>query len=117
MSQLPPTNEQVLMQVAQQFLTRADLKGGEVDNYAKCFNFIQTIVEGTNLVVPAAAFHEGLNAIKELAELKAEKVKDGLPVLKNADTPVLELVEDEDTSDGEDMISEGAPVGDLEVVE
>jgi len=76
-----PTNEQVLMQVTQTFLSRTDLKGGEVDSYAKCFNFIQTIVEGANVVVPAEAFQEGLEAIKELTNQRTGKKDDGIPVL------------------------------------
>ena len=96
-----PTNEQVLMQVAQGFLQRADLKGGEVDNYAKCFNFLQTIVEGGSVVVPAEIFRQGLEAVAELAELK--KAEDGTPV---DDDPA----ETEDTSNGDDMISQGGPL-------
>ena len=75
------------MQAAQGFLRRAELKGNEVDTYAKCFNVIQTIVEGENVVVPATAFLEGLKAIKELAELN--KTGEG---------------------NGDEMVSEGGPI-------
>ena len=103
-----PTNEQVLMQAAQGFLQRADLKGGEVDTYAKCFNFVQTIVEGANVVVPAEIFTQGLEAVAELAELK--KAEDGAPA---DDDPA----EKEDTSNGDDMISQGGPLPDAPAAE
>ena len=97
-----PTNEQVLMQAAQGFLQRTELKGGEVDTYAKCFNFIQSIVEGKNVVIPAGLFHEGQDAIQAmLAQVKEEegqKIAEDVPV------------EGKDTSNGDDMISQGGPL-------
>ena len=110
-----PTTAQVLMQIAQGFLQRADLKGGEVDNYAKCFNFLQTIVEGENVVVPAEIFNKGQEAIKELAESK--KAEYGVPLLDDADIPVLKPVKKEDISGSDEMVSEGGPVPELEAVE
>lgn len=69
--QAQPTYEQVLMQGAQSFMTRSDLKGAEVDTYAKTFNLLQTVVEGENLIVPVAAWQEGLAAIEKIKELDA----------------------------------------------
>lgn len=115
-----PTNEQVLMQVVQTFLQRTNLKGGEVDSYAKCFNFVQTIAEGTNVVVPAELFQEGLDAVQTLAtQQKDSAVKQGNDALEGAglapeikDIPVLE----QDSNAGEEMISEGSPLPALEEV-
>lgn len=97
-----PTNEQIVMQMVQTFLQRTNLKGGEVDNYAKCFNFLQTIVEGQNVIVPAELFNKGMDAIQTLNDHEEEERKD-IPVL-------------EDTSNGDEMQSEGGPV-ELEAVE
>jgi len=114
MDQLPPTNEQILMQVTQGFLQRSDLKGGEVDNYAKAFNLIQTIVEGTNVVVPAKAWQNGLAALQAVQELADSAGKD-VPTEPTEDIPVEE--KEEDTSNGEEMISEGGPAPELNPVE
>ena len=111
MDQSPPTNEQILMQVTQGFLQRSNLKGGEVDNYAKAFNFIQTIVEGTNVVVPAKAWQNGLAALKAVQEL-ADSKGEGVPDVADEGEEA-----EEDTSNGEEMISEGGPAPELNPVE
>lgn len=94
-----PTNDQIMTQVAQQFLQRTDLKGNEVDSYAKCFNYLQTIVEGEFVVVPAEAWKDAQDAVTTLLNQQESEAKEA------DDLPVLE----EDTSDGESMVSEGAP--------
>lgn len=60
------TIEQQFIQAAQQFLTRCDLKGGEVDAYAKAFNFLQNIVDGETLVIPTKVWNEVNEQVKEL---------------------------------------------------
>ena len=47
------TQEQQLIAIAQALMTRAEIKGHEVDAYAQAFNFLQGIMDGTYVVVPA----------------------------------------------------------------
>lgn len=89
--QLSPEGE--LCAVALQFLTRTDLKGGEVDAYAKAFNFLNEFVEGRISAIPTEA----------LAEIQTElqKYKDefgDLPeVIEEKDIPAV----DTETPEGE----------------
>jgi len=70
-----PTNEQSLMQVAQQFLQRVDLKGAEVDAYAKSFNLITSVVEGQSVLVPETAWANAQAALLEQTAQKELKQK------------------------------------------
>jgi len=89
-----PTEAQVHAQNAQAFLQRADLKGAEVDNYAKCFNFLAGIADGSNVIVAAKLWEAGQKAMQDHI------------------TP-----SEEDTSDGEEMVSEGGPAPELNDVD
>ncbi len=63
-------------QIACEFMTRADMKGGEVDIYAKTFNWLQSILAGEIAVVPADDLKESKEKIEaletEITELHTE---------------------------------------------
>ncbi len=88
-----PTVAQVYTQNAQAFLQRADLKGAEVDDYAKTFNFLNTIADGSMVVVKAELWAEGQKAMQDKLNPPTE-----------------------DTSDGDEMVSEGGPAEELDPV-
>lgn len=102
--------------VAQEFMKRSDMKGGEVEVYAQTFNWLQSILEGELSVVTTE-------------ELKAstEKVAELEVLIKSLEENVQELLTDsvklkpldinlDELDQAEDMISEGGPV-ELELVE
>ena len=67
--------------VACEFMSRTDLKGGEVDVYAQTFNWLQGILQGETLIVPAEV-HEAqtkkLAAYEEkFGPLEEEKAPEG----------------------------------------
>lgn len=64
--------------VACAFLQRADIKGSEVDAYAKTYNWLQSILLGELVVLTAERHKELLASDKELQESKAGK-KDTTP--------------------------------------
>ena len=86
--------------VAQEFIKRSDMKGGEVEAYAQTYNWLGEILAGTILVVPADG-HKDL--MDQIETLRAENIAYGdlhgpLPVEEEApveeDISVLEPVED-----------------------
>jgi hypothetical protein len=107
MNQAPEQQQAHPAQVAQEFMRRTDMKGGEVEAYAQTFNWLQAILSG-ELVVNTKEAHTALvTELKELREFKrensaAEERAEGeesgeLPVLEPA-VPALEL-EDVDSED------------------
>ncbi len=64
--------------VAQEFMKRCDMKGGEVEAYAQTFNWLNALVEG-KLVVLEKEFFEQLVPPADDAE---------------AEIPTLELIDD-----------------------
>lgn len=60
-------------QVACTFLQRADIKGGEVDAYAKTYNWLQALLAGELIVLTSEKYEELLASEKELQESKAGK--------------------------------------------
>lgn len=79
-------------QVAQEFLTRADLKGGEVEAYAQTFNWLQAILKGELTVQPIADTITFQKRIDELEEQIKSLISEKEPV-KKPKKPKLEPVE------------------------
>lgn len=63
--------EMQLVAVAQEMMTRADLKGREVDSYAKAFNFLQDFIDGKLIAMPKDRL---LGMEKALADFEANTV-------------------------------------------
>ena len=95
--------------VAQEFMRRTDMKGGEVEAYAQTFNWLQALADGSIVPTPREAHEAMLEELKELREfkrvneevaLKQEAEDNGdLPVL-TPETPVAELEDvDSEASD------------------
>ena len=53
-------------QVAQEFMTRTELRGGEVDMYAQTFNWLQALVQGELQAVPIADLQASQKRIEAL---------------------------------------------------
>ncbi len=53
-------------QVACEFLTRTDLKGGEVDAYAQTFNWLQAIAQGELQAIPTPDLQASQKRIEAL---------------------------------------------------
>ena len=93
--------------VAQEFMKRSDMKGGEVEAFTQTFNWLAAILEGS-LRVLTAEEHEDLQAQivdapaavnEKLPELTAEQAAallepdKGVPVLEPLEEFPLEVVE------------------------
>ena len=83
--------------VAQEFMKRTEMKGGEVEAYAQTFNWLAQFLSGELVIVPA---EEHAAQQKELEDLRGSVAKP-----------------EEDTSNGAEMESEGGPSTELEPVE
>lgn len=89
-------------QVAQEFMSRTDLKGGEVEVYAQTFNWLQGFVSQEIVALPKTAFDElaqkaqdwdNLQREQEAAADKLKLEQDGeLPVLDETSDPELDAV-------------------------
>lgn len=79
--------------VAQEFMKRADMKGGEVEAYTQTFNWLAQILEGAIVVLPQDA-HQLM--VDERASMRADidayaKLHGPLPKAEaEEDIPVLE---------------------------
>lgn len=109
-NQQEPSVEQKHMRVAFSLLMRVDLKGGEVDDAHGAFSLINGILSGELIVVPTDMFMDGQRAVNAALENDKGKKKIVDPfspeILNNDSLPVLK----DDTSNGDDMISQGGPV-------
>jgi hypothetical protein len=79
--------------VAQEFMKRTDMKGNEVEAYAQTFNWLQGILEGEFMLVPAEAWKgitEELQAFKNAAPDPDEDIPllDPEPELEDVDSGV-----------------------------
>ena len=79
-------------QVAQEFMRRSDMKGGEVEAYAQTFNWLQSILKQENIVTPAKAYKEMMDELKELRHFKRENSEDSERAEgeESGELPVLE---------------------------
>lgn len=95
--------------VAQEFMRRTDMKGGEVEAYAQTFNWLQSILDGAIVPTPKEAHLALLEELKDLRDYKRELVGDedkaaaeeagDLPVLTD-EVPAAELEDvDSEVSD------------------
>ena len=88
--------------VAQEFMKRADMKGGEVEAYAQTFNWLQALVDGELVLTPKEAYQALLEELKELRDYKREiegEEAGDLPVLTD-EVPAAELEDvDSEASD------------------
>ena len=91
-------------QVAQEFMRRTDMKGGEGEAFSQTFNWLQAILNGEIVVFAKEAQEALMKELKELREFRrehdeefAKKEAEGageLPVLEpEAPTPELEEVD------------------------
>jgi len=86
--------------VAQEFMRRADMKGGEVEAFGHTFNWLAGFLEGEIIATPKEAHEALLEELKELRDFKEkaekskalqrEKFADDLPVLE-PEVPAAEL--------------------------
>jgi hypothetical protein len=85
-------------QVAQEFMRRTDMKGGEVEAYAQTFNWLQAFLDGEIVATPKEAHLALIGELQELRDYKelVEEDKEDLPVLE----PEVTVVELEDVDSG-----------------
>jgi hypothetical protein len=81
--------------VAQEFMKRSDMKGGEVEAYAQTFNWLAQILEGAHVVIPKEAYDSMMEELTELQEFRSKhdeeyKEEDDVPVLEPT-VPAVEL--------------------------
>ena len=58
--------------VAQEFMRRTDMKGGEVEAYAQTFNWLNGFMEGELIATPKEAHFALLEELKDLREFRRE---------------------------------------------
>lgn len=59
MNEVQPQQKQTHpAQVAQEFMRRTDMKGGEVEAYAQVFNWLQAFLSGELVPVPKAEYEK-----------------------------------------------------------
>lgn len=58
--------------VAQEFMKRTDMKGGEVQAYAETFNWLQGFIENEIIATPAEAHHAMIAELTELRDYRRE---------------------------------------------
>ena len=59
-------------QVAQEFMRRSDMKGGEVEAYAQTFNWLQGFLSGDIVPTPKEAHLAMTEELKELRDYRRE---------------------------------------------
>ncbi len=70
MNQLAPEQSAHPAAVAQEFMRRSDMKGGEVEAYVQTFNWLQTFLTGETVATPKEAHFALLEELKELREYR-----------------------------------------------
>ena len=77
--------------VAQEFMRRTDMKGGEVEAYAQTFNWLQGFLDGSIVPTPKEAHLALIDELKELRDYKRELEGDEEKAEgeENGDLPVL----------------------------
>lgn len=101
--------------VAQEFMKRSDMKGGEVEAYAQTYNWLQALLDGDIVPTPKEAHEALMEELKELRDYKRELEgdEDKTAAEEEGDLPVLEPEE----GNGENMVSEGGPAPELDPVD
>ena len=61
--------------VAQEFMTRSDMKGGEVEAYAQTFNWLSMFVTGETVPILKEAHEALLEELEELREYRREIIE------------------------------------------
>lgn len=75
MNQNPAPQEQETQHpaaVAQEFMRRTDMKGGEVEAFAQTFNWLATFLDGETIATPREAHFALMEELQELRNFKAE---------------------------------------------
>ena len=80
-------------QVACEFMTRTDLKGGEVDAYAQTFNWLHAILQGELAVVPTADLQASQKRIEALEKALGPELLAEVPDEPDPSEEGLEPVE------------------------
>jgi len=78
--------------VAQEFMRRADMKGGEVEAYGQTFNWLGQFLNNELIATPAEAHHALLEELKELRDFRREHDEEYVKkeAEANGDIPVLQ---------------------------
>lgn len=70
--------------VAQEFLKRTEMKGGEVEAYTQTFNWLSEFLSGGLIILTKADFESVQKDLEELRVLKASGVEgEEVPVLES----------------------------------
>ena len=112
MNQNQPQEQAHPAAVAQEFMRRTDMKGGEVEAYAQTFNWLKGFLDGSIVPTPKEAHLALLEELKELREYKrvAEGEEEKAEAEESGDLPVLDPVEDA-------AVEPEAPAEELEAVD
>jgi len=114
MNQVPEQQQQAHpAAVAQEFMRRADMKGGEVEAFGQTFNWLGQFLQNELIATPAEAHHALLEELKDLREFKrvTEEGEEKQEAIAAGDIPVLEPEEyradAEAAASKADMLEEG----------